>query len=208
MTDPAPEEVDANPFLSAEMSGDFRGWRNSMAKVRAEIESVHLQILVWGPGSRSPDLPKRTTVMEHLAATPNNEVTTSEQLIKSGVDDFSGMTLRDREWIHWRNADLVIAIVPTEPRVTGVRTEIAIFGNDKEFLDKLVLIRPKLNQRQERELSFLERSWRELTVSRRFDFTDKQYHDCHLIRQFCADQVLSVRNERALSQMKLRGKTT
>lgn len=176
-------------------------WKQRLERLREDLAQKPLNILVWGAGEHSSHYPKREEIIKHLTSlNPNNDAQTSEQLTKQNPDLFQGLGPYEAEEIQWRNADMVLALVPEQRNVTGVQAELALYGRNPEFVGKACLIVPKLRAREARQYGFLDYGWKLLAPECKFQFTPRQYHDCKDIRAFCEKAVQTFRNLRYLQQ--------
>lgn len=193
------------------MSSSFRGswaaehsqWSAKLTHWFDSIAQIPINILLWGPGERSPDYTKRTSIRDHLLAqNHNNDVAMSEDIMRGyrfkNRHPFVKMHPYVAENIHWHLADVVLIVIPPNPRSTGSRTEAAIFGFSKEFLAKVYAFLPKLPGESRRSASFLDQAFALFPAEQKREYTLKQYADCNRIRRISAEIVERIRLQKGL----------
>ncbi|MHB8576343.1 MAG: hypothetical protein ACYDCQ_13540 [Dehalococcoidia bacterium] len=189
-------EADPDDALQGEWLRQYSAWRAGIVSAYAVIQQILVKVLVWGPGRHSAEYPKRHTILEHIAAqSPQNQARTSEDLL----DEFpppDGLTEYEAEEIHWRNADIVFAVIARDSTITGSRAEIAKWGDDLDFVNKSYLFTPRLTKRQREKIGFLDLGWQRFPTERKFEYTDAEYRDCTRMRAYCADAVQRLRSRR------------
>lgn len=188
--------------LKSGWESDFESWDRRFAKLREQVTLIHLRVLLWGAGEGTPDHPKRKEIADHLRAQfPGDDVATSEELVARNEDLFGGIHVYKQEELQWHLADVVIALVPKEPRVSGVRAELAMFGMNPNFIEKALVILPKLKAADRKKLRFLDLGWAEIPWPRKFSYTDRQYRDCSQIRKWSEDMVDQMRRLRIIGPL-------
>ncbi len=193
--------------LNAEVFGGEKqaaclSWQEINQRSLAELESTPVRILLWGAGPTSPAYKKRMSIKEHLTQVQGwNDVRTSEELIQSDPR-FAELHEYDAERLQVQDADLVVAVVPSDPQVTGVHGELLLFDNEPGFHEKAILIWPKkLNPSRDSIQAFVHKSLSRFSSDHIFQYSSVDFKNCTRIRKFCEEKAAQFR---ARKYMKLR----
>jgi hypothetical protein len=188
--------ADTNPSLKGAWSAEFTAWHERLAPVFQRLREVPVLILSWGPGPHMTEHAKRKQLNDDLNAhNANNHALTSEELFDREPDfRLFGDTL-DAEQIQAANADVIIVLVLKDG--PGVRAELLDIRRHPQIVANVRLLLPKGASVPGRGIADI--GIRSVPPSQTYQYTPKQFTDCHDMRAKCRQWVDEVRGAKFLT---------
>jgi hypothetical protein len=177
-------------LVSSGLRGAFKtrrhdaSWQQRINRLKSARDKITRHILILGPRPESEAADKRKAIRLFLESNRSNTVCFPEDFEYTVL--FPGIESHQFVEMLLPQADVIIAIVPKELALTGVRAELLKFADEADFQDKVLVIAPKA-ERTRRGL--LTEGLKLIHCDNVWEYTDGEYEDCHRIRDWCEKRV-------------------
>ena len=193
----------ASNGLAGDWANQYKDWGQKLTPYFDELHKTQVFVLCWGPGKYAPSelYDKRIELRDDLRnSNPNNKVITSEE-IKDIDKRFAVLTDIDAEELQVREADLVLALLTSQEKISGTFTELALYRNVPDFCNKTILLLPKLSQKEAKKLGFSAEVFDNFNTKNILYYTHDEFVTCEAMRDFCRKRVDSSRVKKLLDRL-------
>lgn len=193
----------ASNGLRGDWANQYKDWEPKFSPYFDELSKTQVFVLCWGSGKHAPSefYDKRIELRDDLRnSNPNNKVITSEE-IKEIDTRFAILTDMQAEELQAREADVILALLPSRKEISGVYTELLLYRNVPDFYNKTILLLPKLSRKEAKKLGFSAKVFDDFNRKNILDYTHDEFVSCEAMRQFCRKRVNSNRVKKLLSKL-------
>ncbi len=182
-------EFERNTGLKDSEKGQFEAFIKGLAPYFAQLESIGLKILIWGPGEGTKYYPKRDEIKGALRqANRNDEVATSEDLFRK-MQHPAGVDQVQLEMLHADVADIIFGLVTSDPSQSGIYMEIDNLLRYETLVNKTWLIVPDRRDWKKVDAFIQQPLLKSFPDYRMIPFRIKELDKCEKTRKFCLDKV-------------------
>jgi len=152
-------------------------------------------VVILGPAKNNTGFEKRSKIKEHLMGLSTHYDVAFPEEIKIPP----GMLPDDSEWTKINyivgNAEVIIALLIDDIKVTGVLTEISKYSGFSGFREKAFLLVPKERTKWKRGAPLIWESVKDFPRERKLSYTDDEFATCNKIRDFAGSVVDAFRKQ-------------
>jgi hypothetical protein len=182
-----------NTGLRDSQQPNFNKFQTELSPYFQTLQKIPVSVLIWGPGEGTKFYPKRIAIRDELRKNnPNNEVATSEELIKVIVHP-KVVDIVQLEMLHAKVADVILGLITSDPMQTGIHMEISTLLAYPSLVDKTWLIIPKGWEKSAKGLMQIP-VVNSFPGYRKKEFSMKALEQCNQVRAFCIDKVNEARS--------------
>ena len=184
-------------------------WSEVFSEYRRKIDETTVRVVILGPGKGNTGFEKRIKIKEHLSGMSKHYDVVFPEDIKIPSDILPNSSEWARIGFVIGHANIIIALLINDIKVSGVLTEISKYEDNPGFRDKAYLLVPKEKNKAHKSSPLIWQAITSYSKEHRLVYTEEEFGTCLKIRNFAATVVDEYRKKEAWKEFqKQNGLTT